>query len=128
MPDDPGRDNVVQKFRASENQYCAGGPPNLFCGTPEGTSHRGVDMHSWQPWPHIHGTPVFGVFPDGRAFLYVWAEKDFLKSFRGRVKRFETTPTDDRNQRVAANTCLRAPYVCHAQGLLSGACPAGCSH
>jgi hypothetical protein len=42
-------------------------------------------------WPHIHGTPVFGAFPDGRAFLYLWAEKDFLKSFRWWGRRFDTT-------------------------------------
>jgi hypothetical protein len=42
-------------------------------------------------WPQIHGTPVFGAFPDGRAFLYLWAEKDFLKSFRWWGKRLDTT-------------------------------------
>lgn len=98
--DEPNRDQVVQKFRASENQYCAAGPnPNFCLGRGQSyprspPSHgRGVQMNDWLPWPHIHGTPVFSAFPDGRAFLYVWAEKDFLKSFQWWGKRFETTAT-----------------------------------
>ena len=98
--DDPGRDQVVQKFRISENQYCrATGPNSLFCLGPgrdyarDGIQHRGVDTSSWMPWPHVHGTPIFGAFPDGSAFLYVWPEKDFLKSFRWWGKQFDTTAT-----------------------------------
>jgi hypothetical protein len=93
-----GRDQVVQKFQAAENQYCAAGPNPLYCLTrgrgyppsppPPGP---GVSTSDWIMWPHIHGTPVFGVFPDGRAFLYLWAEKDFLKSFQWWGKRFDTT-------------------------------------
>lgn len=98
--DNPGRDQLVQKFRGGENQYCAAGPNAGFClrkgqhyPQPPPPPGRGVAMNDWIPWPHIHGTPVFGAFPDGRAFLYLWAEKDFLKSFRWWGKRFETTPT-----------------------------------
>jgi hypothetical protein len=58
-------------------------------------------------------------FPDGRAFLYVWAEKDFLKSFRWRVKRFETTPT-----MIATNESrehvLTPPYVAMPKGVVWG--------
>lgn len=97
--DDARRDHLVQKFRGGENQYCAAGPNPHFC-LGRGQSYppspappgRGVAMNDWIPWPHIHGSPVFGAFPDGRAFLYLWAEKDFLKSFRWWGKRFDTTP------------------------------------
>ena len=98
--DDPRRDQVVQKFQAGVNQYCAAGPNPIFClgkgqqyepRTPERTG-RGVAVNDWLPWPHVHGTPVFGAFPDGRAFMYVWAEKDFLKAYRWWGKRFDTEP------------------------------------
>jgi outer membrane protein assembly factor BamB len=93
------RDQVVQKFQAAQNQYCAAGPNPIYC-LSKGTSYPpsppppgpGVTTSDWIMWPHIHGTPVFGAFPDGRAFLYLWAEKDFLKSFRWWGKRFDTTP------------------------------------
>jgi hypothetical protein len=94
------RDQVVQKFQAAENQYCAAGPnPNpLYC-LSAGQSYPpsppppgpGVTTSDWAMWPHIHGTPVFGAFPDGRAFLYLWAEKDFLKSFQWWGRRFDAT-------------------------------------
>ena len=45
-------------------------------------------MNEWIAWPHIHGTPVYGAFPNGRAFLYVWPEKDHLKSFSWQGNRF----------------------------------------
>jgi hypothetical protein len=35
----------------------------------------------WPYWPHIHGSPVYAAFPDRRAALYVWPEKDHLKAF-----------------------------------------------
>ncbi|MGH7842229.1 MAG: hypothetical protein ACREQT_12015 [Candidatus Binataceae bacterium] len=121
-PDDPGRDQLVQKFRISENQYCAATGPNpLFCLGPkraypqDGSPHRGVDMHQWFPWPHIHGTPVFGAFPDGRAFLYVWGEKDFLKSFLWWGKRFETTPTIA-TKFGSREALLSPPYIANVPG------------
>jgi hypothetical protein len=38
-------------------------------------------MRCWLCWPHIHGSPVYAAFPNGKAFLYVWPEKDHLKAF-----------------------------------------------
>jgi hypothetical protein len=38
-------------------------------------------MHNWFYWPHIHGAPVYAEFNGGRKALYVWPEKDHLKSF-----------------------------------------------
>ncbi len=35
----------------------------------------------WPCWPHIHGSPVFAAFPDHRARMYVWPEKDHLKAY-----------------------------------------------
>ena len=99
-PDDRGRDHVLQKFRIAENQYCAATSPNpIFClgpkksYPPDGSVHHGVDMHEWHPWPHVHGMPIFGSFSDGSAFLYVWPEKDFLKSFLWRIDHFDTRQT-----------------------------------
>ncbi|MGH7840317.1 MAG: hypothetical protein ACREQT_02200, partial [Candidatus Binataceae bacterium] len=117
--DEPMRDQLVQKFRGGENQYCAVGPNAGFClgkgqdYPPSPSPHgRGVTMRDWIVWPHIHGTPVFGAFPDfpdGRAFLYLWAEKDFLKSFRWWGKRFETTPTIATNGKGEA--VLAPPFL-----------------
>jgi hypothetical protein len=68
---------------------------------------RKPGMGDWIAWPHIHGTPVFGAFPDGRAFLYLWAEKDFLKSFRWWGKRFDAEPT--RATRLGTSEPVLAP-------------------
>jgi hypothetical protein len=114
--DNTARDQVVQKFRAAENQYCAADPSPLFCLSlgqdypSPATRPPGVTMNDWIPWPHIHGTPVFGAFPDGRAFLYLWAEKDFLKSFRWWGRRFETTPTQIATNKAGA-AVLAPPYL-----------------
>src|SRR5262249_14012580 len=39
--------------------------------------------------PHLHVTPVYHHFAHGRAFMYVWPEKDFLRCFEYRGDRFE---------------------------------------
>src|SRR5438034_5417241 len=102
-PDDPARDHGVQKFRAAKNQYCAASKPaaemlrlaSLFCFDEKympnaaEVSALSPTMDAWLPWPHIHGTPVFGAFPDGSSYLYLWAEKDNLKSFRWLGNRFD---------------------------------------
>jgi hypothetical protein len=135
-PDDPRRDQVVQKFRIGENQYCAATDPNpVFCLGPgkhyvtDGSQHHGVDMHQWFPWPHIHGTPLFGAFPDGRAFLYVWPEKDFLKSFRWWGRRFETTPTAIATNKEEGEAVLAPPYIANVPNtkgnVLAGGMPGG---
>ena len=132
--DDPGRDQVVQKFQAAESRYCADVPGPLFClgAPPPGAS--GVTMTNWNPWPHIHGTPVFGVFPDGRAFLYLWAEKDFLKSFQWRGKRFDTTPTAIATNKMGIATnkmgaqVLAPPYLGVTPQAEPSECRAECSH
>jgi hypothetical protein len=43
---------------------------------------RAIWMWDWFNWSHIHGGPVFARFPDGTARLYLWPEKDHLKSFQ----------------------------------------------
>jgi hypothetical protein len=45
---------------------------------------RALWMHHWPDWPqypHVHGSPVFAQFPDGSARMFIWPEKDHLKSF-----------------------------------------------
>ncbi len=82
--DDPRRDHVVQKVRAGVNQYFVAENRRLeVCGP-------GMD---WIQWPHVHGTIVFGDFGGGNRFLYVWPEKDHLKSFRWLGTRLATQPT-----------------------------------
>ncbi len=51
---------------------------------------RAVWMGDWMNWSHIHGGPVFAAFPDGTARLYVWPEKDHLKSFSWTGTRVDT--------------------------------------
>jgi len=95
--DDPRRDNLVQKLRVGVNQYCAARPAESFClgdnqSYPPGVPPPGVTMSDWIAWPHIHGTPVFGTFGNGRAFVYIWPEKDFLKSYRWWGRRMGPEP------------------------------------
>jgi len=83
--DEGGRDRAVQKFVVGFNQYF---PPGFLqpCGDPP--------LHSsdWTQWPHVHGTPVLGEFHNGNTFLYVWPEKDHLKSFRWADNKFQAQP------------------------------------
>jgi hypothetical protein len=82
VPDDPKRDHAVQKFQVGTNRYMKIRP----CG-----NDFGPDFDHTQ-WPHIHGTPVFGELGPGRAFLYIWPEKDRLKSFRWLGDKFDKQP------------------------------------
>jgi len=42
---------------------------------------RALWMFDWPEWPHIHGSPVFAQFRDSSAKIFIWPEKDHLKSF-----------------------------------------------
>lgn len=71
-------------------------------------------MNDWLVWPHIHGTPVYGDFSNGRSFLYLWAEKDYLRAYEripnaGNVQ-FTKTPSTSN---------VRAPKVLMPGGMLS---------
>jgi hypothetical protein len=46
----------------------------------------------WKLYYHIHAAPVFWNSPDSGPVVYVWAERDALKSFRFLSNRFEHTP------------------------------------
>ncbi|MDQ6759641.1 MAG: hypothetical protein M3Z32_07220, partial [Acidobacteriota bacterium] len=91
VPDDPKRDHVQQKFQVGRNQYFAAEHmPLRACGNDfHLPSDPGFDFTQW---PHVHGTPVFGDFGHGAAFLYVWPEKDHLKSFRWLGNQFNKSP------------------------------------
>ena len=79
QPDDPAKDRVRQKFQAGTTQDPDVGSPKM----------RG---QHWIDWPHIHGAPAFARFSTFAA-MYVWPEKDHLKSFRWRdTGKFDTTP------------------------------------
>lgn len=72
--DDPGADTVVQKLESVHNHW------------------RSPTMNDWFQWPHIHGTPV-AASVGGVERLYVWAEKDQLRSFVFDGTRFVDGPT-----------------------------------
>jgi hypothetical protein len=79
-PDDPAKDRVRQKFQAGKTQ-----DPDV--GSPKMKGH-------WPDWPHIHGAPAFARFTTFAA-MYVWPEKDHLKSFRWRESgQFDTAPIE----------------------------------
>ena len=95
---DATRNHVVQELRVGFNQYCSNFRTITFCTdtkTPPGgpITQPTPNPDDWLPWPHIHGTPVFGRFNDGRAFLYIWPEKDHLKSFEWKNDRLDLRPT-----------------------------------
>jgi hypothetical protein len=107
--DDPNRDRVIQKIYAGINQYCDHFHTRAFCfdllkhddelcperdETPHpAQAANGVSVESWIAFPHVHGTPVFGAFSDNRARLYVWPEKDHLKSYAWRGASVDPKPT-----------------------------------
>src|SRR5262249_34707655 len=65
----------VQEFYATTNQY-----------------HPDKRGDTWNEGPHLHGSPTYWRGPDDRyGYLYVWGEKDYLKSYRfdTRNQRFE---------------------------------------
>src|SRR5262249_14680260 len=77
---DPATDHVIRSFQAAQNTYDPGDPDLSNRRPPQGTD--------WLKWPHIHGTPIYHTTPGGRSFLYVWPEKDYLKSFERVENRF----------------------------------------
>jgi hypothetical protein len=53
---------------------------------------RALWMNHWPDWPlypHVHGSPVFAQFTDGSARMYVWPEKDHIKSFAWTGNQFD---------------------------------------
>jgi hypothetical protein len=50
---------------------------------------RALWMNDWVQWPHVHGSPVFAQFKDGSARMFIWPEKDHLKSFAWTGNRFD---------------------------------------
>ena len=105
VPDDRKRDYVVQKFPIATNQYFAADHrPLRACGNDfHLPSDPGFDFTQW---PHVHGTPVFGDFRHGTAFLYVWPEKDHLQSFRWLGTQF-----DEKHPRIARNLSGQMPLT-----------------
>ena len=72
----PGGDTVVDEFQATPLPAC-----DPTCNWTQ-----------WQLYFHIHAAPVFWNGPQG-SFLYVWAERDYLKAFRLLQNSFQHTPT-----------------------------------
>lgn len=54
---------------------------NPAVGGPQGLSRAMWMLDDWFEWPHIHGSPVIATFHDGSQRIYVWPEKDHLKSY-----------------------------------------------
>jgi hypothetical protein len=122
--DERNRDAVVQKFRAAINVYFDADPVaraqwHMMCDTgPNGNRNTFSFLH----WPHIHGNPVFGKFASGKAFLYVWPEKDFLKSFAWLGNRLDENPrfaTTSAGLRVIAPPFVSTPRNGMPGGMLS---------
>ncbi|QBD77401.1 hypothetical protein EPA93_15940 [Ktedonosporobacter rubrisoli] len=61
---------------------------------------------------HIHGGPPYWVGPDGKGYIYVWPENDYLKSFRFDGNRFHTEP--------ASQYKLDVPEVRGVRGMPGG--------
>jgi alpha-tubulin suppressor-like RCC1 family protein len=104
--DDARRDAVVQKVQAGSNVYFEADTTGqkqmlVMC------SKDGEPAFNFLHWPHIHGTPVFGTLTGGKSFLYVWPEKDDLKSFEWLGDRLDERPRVGRN--VADGTLVLAP-------------------
>ena len=63
-----------------------------------------------------------------RAFLYLWAEKDFLKSFQWRgMGQFDKTPTAIATNKMGAQV-LAPPYLGVTPQAEPSECRAECSH
>jgi outer membrane protein assembly factor BamB len=73
----------------------------------------GLPMFDWGGWPHIHGAPVVARFSsrngnEADTRMYVWAEKDHLKSYR-----WSSTHFDEKSETLAIGLDGRAalaPY------------------
>src|SRR5262249_23243289 len=77
-----GGDQVLQCFKATEDQYVQGAARNQRC---EGFVCNGT--HPWVPtvnsFPHLHGSPVaLTLTPQQTYLVYIWAERDRLKAFK----------------------------------------------
>jgi hypothetical protein len=122
------RDHVVQSFRAGFNQYCAAIKTVTFCSDHKNPPLEPLDKPTmetddWLPWPHIHGTPVFGRFGDGRAFLYIWPEKDHLKAYGWTGDRLKQPPVVATAFQSPGRAVLAPPFLRHTIG--AGGMPGG---
>jgi hypothetical protein len=59
------------------------------------THRRPADNEDWLNWPHIHGSPVYHSLGANSGLMYVWPEKDILKSFELQGNRFTLRATMD---------------------------------
>ena len=117
VPDDKKRDYVVQKFKIATNQYFAAEHrPLRACGN-DFHIPRVDPLFDFTQWPHVHGTPVFGDFGHGAAFLYVWPEKDHLQSFHWLGEKFGTDPTSHKiGQALRGEQPLAPPWKHNQRG------------
>jgi hypothetical protein len=119
-----GREPVLH--RRSESDFPSQGGNYCNCPPPPPPG-PGVATSEWIMWPQIHGTPVFGAFPDGRAFLYLWAEKDFLRASDStrRPPRFASTCCQSRESRPTSSgdAVLAPPYL--SDQILANGMPGG---
>jgi hypothetical protein len=94
-----------QSEHEPRSEMSAAGRTVSFCRVPVGKEYvtRGL------PSPHIHGPPIFGDLGNGRSFLYIWPEKDYLKSFEWSGQGFSTRALE--STCMGSRGCLAPPFT-----------------
>jgi outer membrane protein assembly factor BamB len=86
-----GNDGAIYTvFEAGDGPWKGKDLQDSFVNGPAPLTHASVlPMGDWFPWPHIHGSPTYFDFNNGKSMMYVWAEKDYLKAFQRLGNKFE---------------------------------------
>jgi outer membrane protein assembly factor BamB len=105
----PGRRGTVERYvlgGGKDGKFYVADRDNMGKWTPKGdTSILQADQFCTF---HIHGAPVVWRKSDRDIRAFVWSEKDALKAFRLKGRRFETTPQSISEYRLPNNE-LRMP-------------------
>ncbi|HEV3089457.1 MAG TPA: hypothetical protein VGX96_19805 [Candidatus Elarobacter sp.] len=93
---------VVDNALAVKQQILAG--INVRTPDTDGTQRT----QTWNKGPHLHGSPTMWRVSDKLAYVYEWAEKDYLKMYAFDLKSGTFTVTDPWHPWIAANSDVLA--------------------
>jgi len=91
---------------------------SIFAGVDQRQPHApGADdlrYRTWDRGPHLHGSPTLWRVSGRKAYVYEWAEKDYLKKYEFDLAggRFTRPRAVGQEKDVLAAPCLPAPIPC----------------
>ena len=72
---------------------------------------------TWNEGPHLHGSPTLWRVSDSKAYVYEWAEKDYLKKYE-----FDLRAGKFNVPRFSASGVARHPWIAQETAVLAAPC------